>query len=469
MTTSGGSGLRWGFIGSGKMATALVSGMIRSGTAGAESILASDPDAAARSALAAATGVAVTDSNRRVARESDVLVLSVKPQVIAQSLEDVRPEVTPEHLVISITTGVSLATLGAGLGAGRRLARVMPNTPGMVGAGASGYCLGPHARESDEAVVHSCVGAVGRAFRVPEPLLDAVTGLSGSGPGIRLRDDRGAVGRWHAPLACPARSRRRWPRRPSWDWADGPRDGPAPGGAQGPGDQPRRDDDHGPARPGAAAASAPALIDAVEAATRRDLRTGGQGRSGRAGPRGGDLKLGLISDVHGDPLALELAWAHLTTLAADQIICAGDVVGYGPFPDRVVAFLKEHAIDCVRGNHDRWALERGLGEPDEFGGGTPSAETLEFLDPLPFYRLIADGSHIAVIVHGSPRGDMEFVTHEPSAGRPPGLVRDARHRSPGRRAHARTDVVPLRVGPGGQPRLDCLDARRADLADVRPR
>jgi pyrroline-5-carboxylate reductase len=182
MTTSGSSGLRWGFIGSGKMATALVLGMIRSGTAGAESILASDPDAAARSALAAATGVAVTDSNRRVARESDVLVLSVKPQVMAQILEDVRPEVTPEHLVISIAAGVSLATLGAGLGAGRRLARVMPNTPALVGAGASGYCLGPHARESDEAVVHSCVGAVGRAFRVPEPLLDAVTGLSGSGP-----------------------------------------------------------------------------------------------------------------------------------------------------------------------------------------------------------------------------------------------------------------------------------------------
>ena len=132
------------------------------------------------------------------------------------------------------------------------------------------------------------------------------------------------------------------------------------------------------------------------------------------------MKLGLISDVHGDPLALELAWAHLTTLAADQIICAGDVVGYGPFPDRVVAFLKEHAIDCVRGNHDRWALERGPGEPDEFGGGTPSAETLEFLERLPFYRLIADGPHIAVIVHGSPRGDMEFVTpraiRRPSSG-----------------------------------------------------
>src|SRR5262245_12124055 len=120
------------------------------------------------------------------------------------------------------------------------------------------------------------------------------------------------------------------------------------------------------------------------------------------------MKLGVISDIHGDPLALELAWSHLTVMGADRIVCAGDVVGYGPFPDRVVAFLKEHKVDPVRGNHDRWAIERGPGAVDEFGGGTPSDETLEYLATLPFDLLLPDDQTIGVVVHGSPRSDMEF-------------------------------------------------------------
>ncbi|MBX6314265.1 MAG: YfcE family phosphodiesterase [Isosphaeraceae bacterium] len=122
------------------------------------------------------------------------------------------------------------------------------------------------------------------------------------------------------------------------------------------------------------------------------------------------MRLGLISDLHGDPLALELAWAHLTMMGADRIVCAGDVVGYGPYPDAVVTFLKEHKIETVRGNHDRWALERGPGVPDEFGGGTPSPETYEYLKGLPFDRIVEGAGKIAVIVHGSPRSDMEYVT-----------------------------------------------------------
>lgn len=122
------------------------------------------------------------------------------------------------------------------------------------------------------------------------------------------------------------------------------------------------------------------------------------------------MRLGLISDIHGDPIALELAWAHLTVLGAEAIVCAGDLVGYGPFPDRVVAFLREHRIASVRGNHDRWALERGPGAADEFGGGTPSAETLDYLATLPFDRLISHGTRVGVVVHASPRCDMEYIT-----------------------------------------------------------
>jgi len=174
--------LRWGFIGSGRMATALIRGMLRAGTADAASVSASDPDEASRAALAKETGVEVTDSNRAVAGRSDVLVLAVKPQSMNLVFGQIRDAVRPEQLVISIAAGVSLATLASGLGAVRRLVRVMPNTPSLLGAGAAGYCLGPHANAADEEVVRSCLVSVGKAYRVPESLLDAVTGLSGSGP-----------------------------------------------------------------------------------------------------------------------------------------------------------------------------------------------------------------------------------------------------------------------------------------------
>jgi putative phosphoesterase len=129
------------------------------------------------------------------------------------------------------------------------------------------------------------------------------------------------------------------------------------------------------------------------------------------------VKLGLISDVHGDFASLELAWSHLTVLGADRIVCAGDLVGYGPSPDCVAAFLAERRVACIRGNHDRWALSRPEGVPDEFGGASPNAETLDFLRGLPIDLVLADDSRVAVIVHGSPRSDMEFViprTHPPA-------------------------------------------------------
>lgn len=174
--------LRWGFIGAGRMATALIQGMLRAGTASAHTTSASDPLESARSALASATGASVYDSNVRVAHKSDVLVLAVKPQSMAHVLTHLRPVVTADHLVISIAAGVSLHTLATGLGDDKRLVRVMPNTPALIGEGASAYALGPNVRAGDEEIVASCLKAVGRSFALPESALDAVTGLSGSGP-----------------------------------------------------------------------------------------------------------------------------------------------------------------------------------------------------------------------------------------------------------------------------------------------
>ena len=185
MTTvdQGETATRWGFIGSGKMATALARGMARSGVAALGSISASDPVEAARLALAAeVAGASAFALNREVVQASDVVILAVKPQSMPQVLAELREAITTDHLVISIAAGVTLDALAAGLGPDRRLVRVMPNTPALLGEGAAGYCLGPNARPGDEATVKRCLDAVGRSFRVPEHLLDAVTGLSGGGP-----------------------------------------------------------------------------------------------------------------------------------------------------------------------------------------------------------------------------------------------------------------------------------------------
>lgn len=130
------------------------------------------------------------------------------------------------------------------------------------------------------------------------------------------------------------------------------------------------------------------------------------------------MKIGLISDVHGDLRALEWAWSHLTDLGADRVVCAGDIVGYGSRPDEVASFLAERQIACVRGNHDRWTLARPPGTLDEFGGGAPGNAARAFLGELePDLVLVAD-SRFAVIVHGSPYSDMDYVTptsYPPSA------------------------------------------------------
>jgi pyrroline-5-carboxylate reductase len=162
------------------MASALGQGFVKAGLA--SSLLASDPSAGARQQFARLTGGQTTASNVEAAAGSDVLFLAVKPQLVGTVLAELRPAVGPEKLVVSIAAGIRLAVLSAGLGAGVRLVRVMPNTPCLVGLGACGYCLGEKATPQDGALVEKLLGAVGLAFQVDEPQLDAVTGLSGSGP-----------------------------------------------------------------------------------------------------------------------------------------------------------------------------------------------------------------------------------------------------------------------------------------------
>jgi pyrroline-5-carboxylate reductase len=174
--------LRFGFIGGGRMASALVKGLLAAGLTKPDRVLASDVLPAAREALARETGIAVTSANLQVAARSDVLVLAVKPQVMTEVLEELRPAVTEKHLVVSIAAGIRISQLSDWLGHDRRIIRVMPNTPCLVGASASAFSRGPAATAEDAALVQRLLTAVGRAFELPEHLLDAVTGLSASGP-----------------------------------------------------------------------------------------------------------------------------------------------------------------------------------------------------------------------------------------------------------------------------------------------
>lgn len=165
------------------MARALAAGFVRAQLVAAEHVLASDPAPAATAELCEAIpGAQVLPSNKAVAAAADVIFLAVKPQQMAAALADVQAGLPASRLVVSIAAGIRLATLAAGLGDRARLVRVMPNTPCLVGQSASGYSLGPGATADDAALVGQLLSAVGRAFPLDEKLLDAVTGLAGSGP-----------------------------------------------------------------------------------------------------------------------------------------------------------------------------------------------------------------------------------------------------------------------------------------------
>ena len=170
-----------GFVGAGLMAEALASGMLARGAISADRLLASDPSAERRRVFADEIGATVLADNTELVNAAEVVVLSVKPQVLPTVAEEIAPAVGPDHLVVSIAPGITLAWLKERLSTDR-LVRVMPNTPALVGAGAAAYCRGAGADESDAALVEEMLSSVGLCAEVEEKLMDAVTGLSGSGP-----------------------------------------------------------------------------------------------------------------------------------------------------------------------------------------------------------------------------------------------------------------------------------------------
>ena len=174
--------MKIGFLGAGQMARALAAGFARAGLCSPANLFAADPIPEALAEWRQRTGGTSCADNPAVAAAADVLILAVKPGSVPAALREIAPTLADRHLLVSIAAGVTLRQLSEGVGANRRIVRTMPNTPCLVGAGAIGFAGGAAAKPDDLALVQKLFGAVGTAVEVAEPLLDAVTGLSGSGP-----------------------------------------------------------------------------------------------------------------------------------------------------------------------------------------------------------------------------------------------------------------------------------------------
>ncbi len=170
-----------GFIGAGQMARALASGFVQREHVTGTDIWAFDRSAEASQGFRAAVpGAQIAVGIESLLEHSEIVFLAVKPQNMSEVFRQIGA-VPHDRLVVSVAAGVTLQQLVEGLGT-RRVIRVMPNTPCLIGCGAAGYCVGPGATEADAVVVGRLLNAVGISLQVSEPLLDVVTGLSGSGP-----------------------------------------------------------------------------------------------------------------------------------------------------------------------------------------------------------------------------------------------------------------------------------------------
>ena len=171
-----------GFMGAGNMAEALIKGLLHARVFSPHAIVASDVKADRRKHLESTHGIRTTLDNHALVREVDVLVLAVKPQVVDKALGAVSADIRPETLVVSVAAGVPIEALEGRLPGGARVIRSMPNMPATALAGATAISAGTHATERDLEIANALFEAVGRVVTLDEVLLDAVTGLSGSGP-----------------------------------------------------------------------------------------------------------------------------------------------------------------------------------------------------------------------------------------------------------------------------------------------
>ena len=170
-----------GFIGCGKMASAIIKGVLSACCKPDVEIKGSEINCEIAELAQTKLGIEVLTDNRLLTMDSDIIFIATKPNYVAQVLEEIKDEITPEKLVVSIAAGVSTKKIENILGQ-RRVVRVMPNTPALVQEGMSGVCKGTYATEEDAQFVMKLLSNIGKVIEVEETQIDIVTAISGSGP-----------------------------------------------------------------------------------------------------------------------------------------------------------------------------------------------------------------------------------------------------------------------------------------------
>ncbi|MGE5482667.1 MAG: pyrroline-5-carboxylate reductase [Bacteroidota bacterium] len=183
---NGGELGRLAVIGGGALGLSMVRGLLEARVFGPDEITVADPDPARRAAVAEIPGLSVFSDNREAAGQADTVLLAVKPNVVLGVLAEIAPVLSRDKLVISVAAGVELEMLEAGVPQGTPVVRAMPNIANQVRESATAISAGRWAGASQIAVAEAIFRAVGRVVRLPEALLHAVTGLSGSGPAYAL-------------------------------------------------------------------------------------------------------------------------------------------------------------------------------------------------------------------------------------------------------------------------------------------
>ena len=172
-----------GFIGSGKMASAIIKGLIKTNFAKPENLLATQGEKEGLEEKSKNLGIKIILDNKELVKNSDVIFIAVKPNQVLGVLEEIKPFVTPEKLVVSIAAGVNINKLETNLPDESKVIRVMPNTPALVGEGMSGMVKGSVANDNDVNFVKSLLSTIGKCIVVDnEEQIDIVTAISGSGP-----------------------------------------------------------------------------------------------------------------------------------------------------------------------------------------------------------------------------------------------------------------------------------------------